>query len=133
MADPILGMRELVEGDPLGYLSQNDRNLVMARLMAPRIALGDDANGVDDPAVLTTGQPAGITVARGDLFIVSSTPTAAGVWDGQGGAIAIAMSATPQAAGGYTFIVPQAGMRVQAYNGTTVTNYIYSGTAWVAI
>lgn len=133
MADPILGMRELVEGDSLGYLSQNDRNLVMARLMAPRIALGDDASGVDDPGVTTTGQPSGITVARGDLFIVSATPTAAGVFDGQASKIAIAMSATPQAAGGYTFITAQAGMRVQADNGTTVTNYIYDGTSWVSI
>lgn len=115
MADPILSMRELIEGDPLGYLSQNDRNLVMARLVAPVLAEGTDASGIAVPTV---------TVARGDLFVVG---TGTGVFASQDGNLAIAMSATPTSASGYTFITPDAGMRIQSTAGT---NYIYNGSAW---
>lgn len=115
MADPILGLRELVEGDPLGYLSQNDRNLVSARLLAPVLAEGANSSGLGYPTV---------TIARGDLFIVG---TGTSLFTGQDGNLAIALSATPQAAAGFAFITPIAGMRVQ---DTAGVNYIYNGSAW---
>jgi hypothetical protein len=121
MTDPILNMRELVEGDPFGYLSQNDRNLVMARLMAPRLAEGTSTAGVAAPS---------ITVARGDLFLVG---TGTGLFAGQDGKLAVALSAAPVSATGYAFITVTAAMRIQIDNAGTVTNYVYSGSAWTSI
>lgn len=120
MADPILGMRELTEGDPLGYLSQNDRNLVAARLLAPVLADGANANGVNDDS--------GVTVARGDLFLVSGSGS--GNFANQSNKLAIAMSATPTSAQGYTFLTVLAGMRIQ---DTAGGNHIYNGSSWTAI
>ena len=114
MADPILSMRELVEGDPLGYLSQNDRNLVMARLAFPVLAEGANTSGIAEPTV---------TVARGDMFLVG---TGTGVFASQNGTIAIALSATPSSASGYVFITVSAGVRVQ---DTTGANHIYNGSS----
>lgn len=118
MADPILGMRELTEGDPLGYLSQNDRNLVTARLLIPALKSGGTTG-------LTT--PAGSEV-RGDLFIVASS-SATGSFAGKENHLAIAMSATPTSAGGFTFIALTAGIRVQ----DGVNSYVYNGSSWTAI
>lgn len=114
MADPILDMRELVEGDPLGYLSQNDRNLVMARLLFPVLKVGANTSGEAEP----TG-----TVARGDLFLVG---TGTGLFAGQDGKLAIAKSATPISASGYVFITVTAGVRIQDTSGA---DHIYNGSS----
>lgn len=114
MADPIIGLNELVEGDTLGYLRQNDRNLIMARLMFPRLA----ADTVSSP---TTTYP---TASRGDLYLIGSATWTGTMWaTASVGDIAIALSDDPADAQGWFFMTPINGMRLQdsaddhTYNG----------------
>lgn len=121
MADPILGLTELIEGDSLGYLSQNNRNLVVARLgIDCRIA----ANNIATPPG---------SVARGATWILSASGS--GQWAGQAaGTIAIALSDNPTSAAGWFFYTPQAGHRAWLLAGTAPTGHIvFNGSAWVAV
>jgi len=88
MADPILNLSELLEGDSKGYLRQNDRNLIVARLAVdPRIV----ANNLSTPPG---------SVARGEAWIISGTAT--GLWAGNAAkTVAIALVANPSSAAGW--------------------------------
>ena len=120
MADPILGLNELLPGAG-GILSQNERNLVLSRLLAPVLA-GTTYNpntGINSP---------GAGVVRGDLFVVSSSPDGAGLFAGQADKVAIARDDDPTSAGGYLFMTPVTGMRVVSGDGST--QYYFNGTTW---
>jgi hypothetical protein len=121
MADPILGLSELLEGDSKGYLRQNDRNLVMARLAA-------------DPRVVNNSlsAPPG-SVARGDAFVIAGTAT--GHWAGQAAnTVAIAMSANPSSPSGWFFYIPKHGLRLWILAGSgTLGHVVWNGTAFVAV
>lgn len=120
MADPILGLDELLDGDQLGYARQNTRNLVMARLAVdPRIA----ANNLSAPPVSSL---------RGQAWILSGAGS--GLWSGQtAGTIAVALSNTPSTAAGWFFLPPQPGMRVWVLAGSPTGHLVYNGTNWSAV
>lgn len=117
MADPVLNMRELLEGDPIGHLAQNDRNLVMARL-----------------GPLPTVQSAALTAppgseSRGDMWILGGAGT--GLWAGYSAdTIAIALSAAPTTTKGWFFLAPTEGACVWIL-GTG--HRVFNGTSWVAV
>lgn len=116
MADPALGLQELLQGDPSAYIRQNNRNLVVARMLAP----------VLETASPQTSVP---SADRGDMFLVGSPSTtySGTVWDGAAvDDIAIALSDNPSSAEGWAIITPVKGMRV--HDGTSVLNYLTSWT-----
>ena len=118
MADPILGLRELVEGDPLGYLSQNDRNLAVARLLFPRLKVGADATGV--------GAPSG-TVERGDMFYIA---TGTGDFASISQKLIIAQSDNAAVPAAFLQIPLASGVRIQDTSGG---NHIFNGATWDSI
>jgi len=114
MADPALGLPELLQGDPSAYLNQNNRNLVVARLLAPVLKVSARQTTVP-------------TADRGDMFLVGSATWTATVWpNASTDDIAIALSDNPTAAEGWSLITPIKGMRV--HDGTNVLNYLTSWT-----
>ncbi|MBL8756335.1 MAG: DUF2793 domain-containing protein [Planctomycetes bacterium] len=120
MADPVLGLAELLEGDALGYLRQNDRNLIVARLAIDcRIA----SNNLTAPP----------SAARGNAYILGGAGT--GLWSGKAaGTIALALSDNPTSASGWYFYTPQQGHRAWLMAGTAPTGHIvFDGTNWVAV
>jgi hypothetical protein len=120
MADPILSMSELLEGDPTGHLRQNDRNLVMARLAVLPTVTSD---------ALTT--PPG-SVARGEMFILGGAGT--GDWAGRAvDTVAIALSADPSTSRGWFFLTPGTGLRVWILAGTDTGHRVWDGAAWAAV
>ena len=120
MADPILGLAELIEGDALGYLRQNDRNLIVARLAIDcRIA----ANNIATPPG---------TVGRGNAWILSASGS--GLWTGHAAnTIAVALSDNPSSATGWFFYTPQAGHRVWVMSGSPTGHLVWNGSSWVAV
>lgn len=120
MADPILGLPELLNGDPLGYIRQNNRNLVMARLAVdPRIT----ANNLSAPPG---------SVVRGFAWILSATGT--GLWAGQAAnTIALALDANPTSVDGWFFYVPHEGLRVWVLTGSPTGHLVWNGSAWAAV
>lgn len=120
MADPILGLEELLEGDPLGYERQNKRNLVIGWLAAGGKVV---ANNVTAPPGSNT---------RGQAWILSGSGT--GLWAGQSAnTIAIALSATPTTASGWFFLVPSHGLKVWVLAGSPTGHLVWNGTAFVAV
>ena len=121
MADPILNLSELLEGDSKGYLRQNDRNLIVARLAVdPRIV----ANNLSTPPG---------SVARGEAWIISGTAT--GLWAGNAAkTVAIALVANPSSAAGWFFYVPHHGLRLWILAGSgTLGHVVYDGANYVAV
>lgn len=120
MADPILGLTELLEGDSLGYLRQNERNLIYARLgIDPRVTT--DA--------LTT--PPG-TVGRSQLWLLLGAGT--GQWSGQvANTLCLALVANPTSAKGWFFFPAVAGTRIWGLAGTNTGHRVFDGTNWVAV
>lgn len=120
MADPVLNLPELLEADPLGYLRQNDRNLIMARLAFDcRIA----ANNLSAPPG---------SVSRGVAWILSAAGT--GLWAGQAAnTIALALSDNPVSAAGWYFWVPHEGTRVWVLAGSPTGHLVFNGTSYVAV
>jgi len=121
MADPILNLSELLEGDSKGYLRQNDRNLIAARLaIDPRIV----ANNLSTPPG---------TVARGDAWIISGTAT--GNWAGNAAnTVAIALAANPTSPSGWFFYIPHHGLRLWILAGSgTLGHVVFDGTNYVAV
>lgn len=118
-SDPILGLRELTEGDSLGYLRQNDRNLVTARL------------GVDRRVVSNSlATPPG-SVTRGQAWILSGSGT--GNWAGQAaGTVAVALSDNPASPAGWFFYVPWTGLELYLLAGSPTGWVQWNGSAWVA-
>jgi hypothetical protein len=121
MADPVYGMRELNEGDVLGYLIANQRLNVLAR-----------APGDVRVASVSLSAPPG-SVARLGQWIIAGTAT--GQWAGHpANTIAIAMSENPTSALGWVFVTPQAGMIVWLIGATAGQELrIFNGTAWVTM
>ena len=122
MADPVLSMPELLEGDPLGYLRQNNINMVLARLgVDPRITNN----------TLTTPPTTPGSVGRSQAWILSGAGT--GNWAGKAaGTIAIALSTDPVSAAGWYFYTPWTGMEVYLLAGSPTGWVQWNGTAWVA-
>lgn len=120
MADPVLNLRELSNGNPRGYLDQNERNLVMARLaFDPRVT--------DD--LLTT--PPG-SVGRSQMWILSGAGS--GQWAGRAANdIAISLVATPASASGWFFFTPVEGTRVWILAGTNTGHRVWNGSAWAVL
>lgn len=121
MTDPILLLTELLEGDSKGYLRQNDRNLIVARLaIDPRI----QANNLSAPPG---------SVARGAAWVISGTAT--GLWTGQAAdTVAIALTANPTSASGWFFYVPTHGLRLWILAGSgTLGHVVWNGSAYVAV
>lgn len=118
-ADPILGLRELTEGDSLGYLRQNDRNLVVSRL------------GVDKRTVSNSiATPPG-SVTRGQAWILSGSGS--GNWAGKAaGTVAIALSDNPLVPEGWFFYVPWTGFELYLLAGSPTGWVQWNGSAWVA-
>lgn len=120
MADPVLSLPELLEGDALGYLRQNDRNMIVARLaIDPRVT----ANNIATP-------PGSVT--RSFMWILSGSGS--GQWAGKAaGTIALALTDNPISAAGWFFYTPQAGMRVWVLAGSPTGHLVYNGSSWVAV
>jgi hypothetical protein len=121
MVDPVLMLPELLEGDALGYLTQNQRNLVVAKL------------GIDKRVVANNvSAPPGGTITRGSMYILNGAGT--GLWAGQvANTIAIALDATPVAADGWFFFVPQHGVTVWVLAGSPTGHLVWNGSAWTAV
>lgn len=120
MADPILNLPDLLEGDPLGYLRQNQRNLVMARL------------AVDPRVVNNTATTPPIGVAQGQAWVLGGSGT--GQWAGQAAnTVAIALSSNPSSAQGWFFLAPFPGLRLWFLAGSPTGHVVWSGSAWVAV
>jgi hypothetical protein len=116
MADPILNMLEIGQGDSLGYLRQNDRNLIMARLIAKEM----ESDSLSTPPS---------TTLRGKGYIVASSGT--GNWAGAAANdIAICLSDTPTTSSGWIFITPSRGMTVWILVGTNPGHRVFDGTDW---
>lgn len=119
MADPVLSMPELGEGDPLGYLRQNDRNVVLARL------------GVDCRISSNTLTAPPGSVGRSQAWILSGAGT--GQWAGKAaGTIAIALANNPVSAAAWFFYTPWTGMEVYLLAGSPTGWVQWNGSAWVA-
>jgi len=121
VTDPILNLSELLEGDSRGYLRQNGRNLIVARLaIDPRI----QANNLSTPPG---------SVARGDAWVISGTAT--GHWAGQAAnTVAVALSANPTSPLGWFFYVPRHGLRLWILAGSgTLGHVVWNGSAYVAV
>ena len=120
--DPILGLNTLTEGDSLGYLRQNDYNLINS-FFAVKPEIIDDS--------LLDSVAAGVVV-RGAAYILSGVGTT--LWAGyNAGDIAIALSATPASASGWFFLTPSRGTRVWITGGSALGHAVWNGTAWVAV
>jgi hypothetical protein len=120
MADPVLGLTELLEGDSLGYLRQNDRNLIMVRLAV-------------DPRVQTDAltAPPG-TVTRSHMWLLLGAGT--GQWAGHGAnTLCVALAANPTSARGWFFYPATPGMRIWGTSGTNTGHRVFDGTNWVAV
>lgn len=118
--DPILGLRELTEGDSLGYLRQNERDLIVARLSVDR-RISTDAY---------TAPPG--SVGRSQAWIIG-TGGGTGHWAGQpAGTIAIARDNAPTSVAGWYFYAPWTGMEVYLMTGSISGWVQWNGTAWVA-
>lgn len=119
MADPVLSMPELLEGDPLGHLRQNDINMVLARL------------GVDPRITNNTLTTPPVSIGRSQAWILSGAGS--GQWAGKAaGTIAIALSTAPTSAAGWYFYVPWTGMEVYLLAGSPTGWVQWNGSAWVA-
>lgn len=119
MADPILGLPELSDGNPLNVTDQNARNLFMARFGVDiRVA----ANNLSAPP----------TAARGQAWIISGTAT--GLWAGHAAlTIALALSDSPTSVSGWFFYTPHEGFRVWVLAGSPTGHLVFNGTSFVAV
>lgn len=121
MADPILGLDELLPSDSNAYLRQNDRNLIAARLTVLPKAI---ANNVTYPSG---------TINRGDMWVVPASATSH--WAGKAAnTVAIALSLNPSSPGGWFFLTPDVGLRLWIAAGTGTTGHVvWNGSAYVAV
>lgn len=109
-------MLEIGQGDSLGYLRQNDRNLIMARLIAKEM----EADNLSTPPASTY---------RGKGYIVASAGT--GTWSGAAANdIAICLSDSPTSSSGWIFITPSRGMTAWILVGTNPGHRVFNGTDW---
>jgi hypothetical protein len=120
MADPVLGMPELVPGDPNGAIRQNQINMVLARFgVQPTIA----ANNLTAPPG---------SVGKGQAWILAGAGS--GQWAGRAiHTVAIALSDSPTSANGWLFYTPLAGFRVWVVAGSPTGHLVFNGTSWVAV
>lgn len=119
MADPVLGLPDLLEGDSIGWLRQNRINMVLARLAV-------------DPRIVnnTLTAPPG-SVLPSQAWILSGAGT--GQWAGKtAGTIALALSGNPASAAGWYFYPPWTGMEVYLLGGSPTGWVQWNGSAWVA-
>ena len=118
MADPVLGLPELLQGDPSAYIRQNNRNLVDARLAGPLLAATAAQNTVPTPVV------------AGEMYLVGvgtfTTTTWAGVAEDD---LAIALSNDPVSGEGWAFITPIKGMTY--HDGTDAK--MWTGADWTTV
>ena len=114
----LLGFPELNQGDPLGYLDENSRNLVMQVLLRKQVV----ANNVTAPPAAT----------RGQAWILSGTGT--GLWAGQpANTLAIALDANPVSASGWHFLAPFVGLTVYVLAGSPTGHLIWTGASYSAV
>lgn len=120
MVDPILGLPELSEGNPLNVTDQNRLNLLLLRLaLDPRIA----ANNLSAPPG---------SVVRGQAWIISGTAT--GLWAGHAAlTVAVALSDNPTSASGWFFYTPPTGFRCWVIAGSPTGHLVFNGTSFVAV
>ncbi|MFY9345587.1 MAG: DUF2793 domain-containing protein [Planctomycetota bacterium] len=120
MADPILNLPELNEGDPLGYIRQNNRNLVSDWFAAGGKVTANNIAG-----------PPG-TVNRGEVWILSGSGT--GQWAGYAvNTLVFALSDQPASAAGWHFLTPRYGMLVAVVAGSPTGRLWWNGTAWTVV
>lgn len=117
---PSTGLRELIEGDPLGYQTVNLWMAIMERLaLDPRIT--------NDTLTAPPG-----SIGRYQAWILSGSGT--GQWAGKAAnTVAIALSANPTSAAGWFFYTPVHGLRVWILAGTNTGHRVWNGSAWTAV
>lgn len=120
MVTPLLSLREIQEGDPLGHIAANT-SIALLEFFALGAKIANDT--------LTT--PPG-TVTRSQAWILGGTGT--GNWAGQAAnTIAVALSDNPASPRGWYFCTPQLGTTVWIVAGSLTGHRVWNGSTWAAV